>query len=104
MIENVLNRYGSAYSNLDARAVKQVWPTATEATLAKAFAGLESQNLGFYQCDTTVSGATARATCDGQVSYVGRVGPKQPRTENRQWVFTLAKTDGFWKIERVQVR
>ena len=104
LIENVLSRYGSAYSDLDARAVKQVWPTATESALAKAFAGLEYQNLGFYECDTTIAGATARATCDGQVSYVGRVGPKQPRTENREWVFTLKKSDGLWQIERVQVR
>jgi hypothetical protein len=104
MVENVLSRYGAAYSELDARAVKQVWPTATESALAKAFAGLEYQNLGFYECDTTISGATARATCEGQVSYVGRVGPRQPRTENREWVFTLRKSDGLWKIERVQVR
>jgi hypothetical protein len=100
----VIDRYRSAYSELDAGAVKHVWPTASEAALAKAFANLDSQNLAFYQCETTVAGATATARCDGQVSYVGRVGPRQPRTQNREWTFTLKKAAGAWVIERVQIR
>jgi len=103
-IDSVINRYRSAYSELDAGAVKHVWPTASEAALARAFANLDSQNLAFYQCETAVAGATATARCDGQVSYVGRVGPRQPRTQNREWTFTLKKAAGGWVIERVQIR
>ena len=104
-IQNVLGQFRAAYADLDARAVKQVWPSASEAALAKAFANLESQDVAFYGCDTTISVETARAACEGQVSYVGRVGPRQPRTQDREWTFTLRKVEGDrWQIDRVQVR
>ena len=104
-IQNVLGEFRAAYADLDARAVKHVWPSASEAALAKAFANLESQAVAYYECDTTIAVETARAACEGQVSYVGRVGPRQPRTQNREWTFTLRKVEGDrWQIDRVQVR
>lgn len=103
-IESVLTLYRSGYGDLDARAVKQIWPGASEAALARAFAALDSQSIAFYNCDISVSAPTARARCDGQVSYVGRVGPRQARTQNREWTFALRQTAGRWEIEQVQVR
>jgi hypothetical protein len=104
-IDAVLTRYQAAYGNRDAAAVKQLWPSANQAALAKAFANLESQNLAFYSCKTTIEGSTARASCGGQMSYVPRVGTGSSRTQHRDWSFTLSRNsaDG-WQIDGVQIR
>lgn len=104
-IDAVLDRYQAAYGNRDAAAVKRLWPSANQAALAKAFANLESQNLAFYSCKTTIEGSTARASCGGQMSYVARVGSGSSRTQHRDWTFTLSRnaTDN-WQIDGVVIR
>jgi hypothetical protein len=104
-IDAVLSRYQAAYGNRDAAAIKQLWPSANQAALAKAFANLESQNLAFYSCKTTIEGSTAHAWCGGQMSYVPRVGTGSSRTQHRDWTFTLSRNsaDG-WQIDGVQIR
>jgi hypothetical protein len=104
-IDDVLSRYRAAYATRNAGAVKQVWPAANEPALAKAFANLESQDVSFYGCRTSVDDSTARASCDGQVSYVARRGSRNSRTEHRSWTFVLRRTSGDdWRIDEVQIR
>ena len=104
-IDDILSRYRAAYETRDAEAVKRVWPRANEPALAKAFADLESQNLAFYGCRTSIEDSTARASCDGQVSYVARLGSKNRRTQHRNWTFTLRRTSrDDWQIDEVQIR
>lgn len=104
-IDDVLSRYRAAYETRDAGAVKRVWPGANESALAKAFADLESQNLAFYGCRTSIEDSTARASCAGQVSYVARLGDQNSRTQQRNWTFTLRRTSrDDWQIDEVQIR
>jgi hypothetical protein len=104
-VTQVLNQYARAYGQLDASAARAVWPSVDERALARAFAGLESQNVSFDACDVNVSGATATASCRGRASYVGKIGSREPRTEQRQWTFEL-KRDGndAWKIQNAQAQ
>ena len=104
-IDEVLSNYRAAYEARNAAAVKRVWPAANEGALVKAFANLESQNLAFYGCRTSIEGATARTSCDGQVSYVARRGSKNSRTEHRNWTFILGRTStDDWQIDGVQIQ
>jgi hypothetical protein len=104
-IDDVLTHYRTAYETRNASAVKRVWPAANEAALAKAFANLESQSVSFYGCRTNIEDSTARASCDGQVSYVARRGSRNSRTEHRNWTFVLRRTSGDdWRIDEVQIR
>lgn len=104
-VTQVLNQYARAYRQLDASAARAVWPSVNERALARAFASLESQSVSFDACDVNVSGATATASCRGRASYVGKIGSREPRTEQRQWTFEL-KRDGndAWKIENAQAQ
>jgi hypothetical protein len=103
-IQMVLTRYASAFSDLDAAAVSQVWPNADSRSLARAFRGLEEQGLAFGNCDIQVTGPSAAASCDGTVRYVTKVGSKDPRTERRRWQFTLGKVRDLWMIQTVESR
>jgi len=104
-VTQVLDQYARAYGQLDASAARAVWPSVDERALARAFAGLQSQNVSFDNCDVNVSGATAKASCRGHASYVGKIGSREPRIEQRQWTFEL-KRDGndAWKIENAQAQ
>jgi len=104
-VTQVINQYARAYGRLDASAARAVWPSVDERALARAFASLESQDVSFDNCDVSVSGATATASCRGHASFVGKVGSREPRTERRQWTFELRR-DGSdaWKIENAQAQ
>lgn len=99
LILNALQRYRTAYSDLDAASAQSVWPTVNESALARAFGSLESQSLTFDACDVRLTGEQASATCRGSARYVPKVGNREPRIEPRIWVFTLHKAAGDWKIE-----
>ncbi len=101
-VATVLNQYARAYGQLDASAARQVWPSVNERALAKAFAGLESQNVSFDDCSIDVRGQTANASCLGSASYVGKVGSRQLRTESRRWKFALRLDGEAWTIESAQ--
>ena len=100
----VLTRYRSAFSDLDAAAVSQVWPNVDSSALARAFRGLEEQGIAFDACAIQVTGASAAASCGGTVRYVTKVGSKEPRTERRRWQFTLGKVRDLWMIQTVESR
>jgi hypothetical protein len=103
-ITEVLNAYARAYGQLDTGAARHVWPSVNERALARAFADLSSQDIAFENCQLDVRGTTASAVCHGRASYVGKVGSREPRTENRQWRFELRRDGEEWKIAAVDSR
>jgi hypothetical protein len=98
-IQKALQRYRTAYDGLDARSARAVWPAVNEAALARAFDGLESQNLTFDACAVQLHGEAADATCRGSARYVPKIGNREPRVEPRTWSFTLRKSGADWQIE-----
>lgn len=103
-IASTLEGYRSAYSALDARAVRNVWPGVNEPALARAFAQLDAQSVSFTSCGIEVTGATAQAHCVGEVAFVTKVGSRTPRVEVRRWTFDLRRVKDGWLIDRVAVR
>ena len=100
----VLNQYARAYGQLDAGAAREVWPTVNERALARAFAGLASQDVAFDDCQIDVIGTKANASCRGKASYVGKIGSGEQRTEARTWRFELRRDGEAWKIENAEAR
>ena len=97
-IRAALARWRTAYSELDARAAREVWPSVDARALERAFHALKSQELHFERCDLTVNGGSARAACTGRAIYVPRIGKQSPRTTSREWTFELKKSDERWTI------
>ena len=97
-IESTLTRFRTAYSKLDARAAREVWPTVDVEALDRAFRGLKSQDLRFDRCDLTVDGSRARAACRGSSVYVPRIGNQSPKATAREWTFELKKANERWTI------
>ncbi len=95
-IRTTLADLRAAYSQLDADAARRVWPSVDAAALARAFDGLQSQELRFDRCDVTVRGARARAACTGEAIYVPRIG--DPAASTRVWTFELARRRERWTI------
>jgi hypothetical protein len=102
LVKDVLQRYRSAYEGLDARRAQAVWPGVNETALQRAFQGLESQNLTFNDCDVQLRGAAASATCHGTMTYVPKVGSREPHVEPRVWNFTLQKAGDAWHIQNAR--
>jgi hypothetical protein len=100
----VLSQYARAYGQLDAGAAREVWPTVNERALARAFAGLASQDVAFDDCQIDVIGTKANASCRGKASYVGKIGSGEQRTEARTWRFELRRDGEAWKIENAEAR
>ena len=100
----VLSQYARAYGQLDATAAREVWPTVNERALARAFAGLASQDVAFDDCQIDVVGTKANASCRGKASYVGKIGSGEQRTEARTWRFELRRDGEAWKIENAEAR
>ncbi|MEO5822808.1 MAG: hypothetical protein ABIT71_20065 [Vicinamibacteraceae bacterium] len=97
-IRAALTRWRTAYSQLDARAARDIWPSVDARALERAFQALKSQDLRFDRCDLTVNGGSARAACSGHAVYVPRVGNQSPRAAPREWTFELKKLDEQWTI------
>ena len=99
LVQQTLQRYRSAYEDLDAQSAHAVWPAVNQVALARAFDGLASQTLTFNACDVRVRGEAATATCEGSAQYVPKIGNRQPHVEPRVWNFTLHKAGTDWKID-----
>jgi hypothetical protein len=104
LVSATLQRYAMAYQQLDAGAAQKVWPRVDQRALARAFETLESQQVNFDRCRVRVQGRTATADCAGSVTYVPKVGRKDPRTVERRWDFALQKRTGAWHITRAMTR
>jgi hypothetical protein len=102
LIRQTLRRYRDAYQTLNAQSAHAIQPTVDEASLARAFDGLQAQSLVFDACQMEVRGSSAMAICCGAALYVPKFGRRTPRTERRVWSFTLNKHDGDWTIETAQ--
>jgi hypothetical protein len=99
-----LNAYAHAFAQLDARAARAVWPSVDERALARAFAGLASQDIAFDDCAINVHGARADAACRGTASYIAKVGKDERRVEPRTWQFQLERDGDDWKIATAEAR
>ena len=102
LVRSMLERYRGAYERLDASAARQVWPSLDERRLARAFSTLKSQTLDFEDCSIDVGSARGVAHCRGRATYVGRVGKREPETQNRRWTFQIRKTGDSWAIDSVR--
>jgi hypothetical protein len=99
LVRDVLQRFRRAYEEMDTVAVRQVWPVAAEAELARGFDGVQSQRVRFDDCSVRLYGDEASAACRGNVEQTLRTGRTARRVEARVWVFTLRKTGTGWQIE-----
>ena len=102
LVRSMLEHYRGAYERLDARAARQIWPTLDERRLARAFSTLKSQTLDFDDCRIDVGGARGVAHCRGRATYVGRVGKREPETQDRNWTFQIRKSGDSWAIDSVR--
>jgi hypothetical protein len=103
-VESVLQRYATAFSTLDARAAKDVWPSVNESGLARAFSTVKEQQVDLGACDIWVTGPTAVASCEGRTRYTPKVGSKSARSEARGWTFYLEQDGQQWSIASVVTR
>jgi hypothetical protein len=103
-IRSTLTRWRTAYSELDASAAQEVWPSVDVRALRTAFRGIKSQELQFDRCQLTVTGARAQAACSGRAVYVPGIGDRSPRTAPREWTFELQKADDRWTIASASAR
>jgi hypothetical protein len=103
-IQSVLARYAAAFSALDARSAKAVWPRVNERELARAFSSLQEQHVELGTCDIRVSGPSAVAACEGTTRYTPKVGSKRVRSDARRWTFHLEQSGSAWSIEDVDTR
>jgi hypothetical protein len=98
----VLNQYATAYGQLNAAAVRSIWPSVDERALARAFSNLSSQSMSFDNCDVNVTGPTAHASCRGRASYVVKVGSQERHDEPRTVRFDLKRDGDAWKIMKAE--
>jgi hypothetical protein len=96
-VKDVLNRYASAYSALDANAAERVWPTVNRGALARAFDGLASQRVNLGDCRVDVTGNKAHARCAGSTTWSPKVG-SGTHNESRVWTFDLVRVGADWQI------
>jgi hypothetical protein len=104
LVNATLRQYAIAFEQLDAAKVAEVWPGADRRALSRAFNQIEYQQVSLDACKVRVSGATANADCDGWITFVPKVGKKDPRTVMRQWDFALQKGAGGWQITTASSR
>ena len=103
-VRNVLSRYRSAYQSLNVNAAKGVWPSVDAKALSRAFAGLQSQQFDFSECQIALDNNRATAACGGTARFVPKVGNRSERVEFRRWTFQMRKADEQWTIAKVDVR
>ena len=103
-VRSVLNRYAAAYSALDADAAQRVWPGVNRTALARAFAGLASQQISLGDCRIDVAGTSATATCSGRATWAPKIGGGGSHSEARSWSFELARAGTGWEIVSARVQ
>jgi ketosteroid isomerase-like protein len=103
-VRAALAKYANAYTDLDAAAVRAVWPSVDQAGLTRAFSALDAQQVTFDRCDVQVTGAAGRATCAGTTMWRPKIGGGGAREQNRTWNFVLKNAGGSWQIVKAEVR
>lgn len=100
----MINQYRDAFNALDPAAARAVWPSVDSSALKRAFGQLHEQAFAFDDCQISVIGERAVASCGGTLRYVPKVGNRQARVERRQWEFNLREAGEGWAIETVVTR
>jgi hypothetical protein len=102
-IRQTLQGYEAAYDNLNAAAVKRVYPAAPES-LARSFSQYEFYRLEMIieKVELAPSAGTATAICRLSHFFQPKVGKSQQ--EVRKQEFTLQKQGDAWVIVRIQAR
>jgi hypothetical protein len=103
-VRAALAKYASGYTDLDAAAVKAVWPSVDQAGLRRAFSALDAQQVTFDRCDVQITGSAGRATCAGTTMWRPKIGGGSAREQNRTWNFVLKNAGGSWQIVNAEVR
>jgi hypothetical protein len=104
-ILDALGRYRSAFSALDAAAVRSVWPSVNQRGLERSFRQLEEQDVAFFSCRLDIKGRLADAMCVGTTTFVPKVGSRGPQSGPSQWNFSLSRRGyGSWQIEDVHAQ
>jgi hypothetical protein len=103
-IQNLVDRYLRALTDLDVEEAKAVWPGVNETALRRVFTSLDEQQFELNGCDIAVAGRSANASCDGVVRYVPKVGSKTMFVQRRRWTFQLRNNNSRWFIDNVQTR
>jgi hypothetical protein len=103
-VRAALAKYANAYTDLDAAAVRAVWPSVDQAGLRRAFSALDAQQVTFDRCDVQITGAAGRATCAGTAMWRPKIGGGSAREENRTWSFVLKNAGGSWQIVKAEAR
>lgn len=104
LVRDLLQRYVTAFEQLDVDAAKAVWPTVDGKALRRAFSQLQAQRVTFESCGITIAGAGANARCRGQATYHPRVGSRALHVPAREWTFQLARAEDGWQIVDARVR
>lgn len=95
LIQSVITRWARAYAARDARGIDTVMPGA-EATYARQFSGLRSVASTVTNCQPSVDGSRATASCTEQFAFELTVGGGSRGTRQRR--FVLDKSSGEWRI------
>jgi hypothetical protein len=98
-IRTLLQRYEDAYDQRDVRTAAALWPSLDQRALARAFAGLDRQDVEFDRCHIEASDAKGSAVCVGTVRYVPSVGRAVERADRITWTFDLARSGEDWRID-----
>ncbi|MBA2305743.1 MAG: hypothetical protein H0W08_24350, partial [Acidobacteria bacterium] len=64
-VRDVLARFESAYSSLNASAAQAIWPAVDQRSLSRAFDSLASQRVSLGRCSVSLDGVAASADCSG---------------------------------------
>jgi serine/threonine-protein kinase len=95
-IRSVLRAYERAMSELDAEAVKRVYPAINAGDLTRAFGQLREQTVSIRNERIKVSGNTAVVICTVVQSFTPRVGVGRDTSGNAE--FTMQKGAAGWVI------
>jgi len=102
-VQDVLDRYRAAFSTTSTDGMKDFWPNADMAALARTFDEFRSLRFDFNSCGVELSaGERATGRCTGRATFVPRAGGPV-RVESRAWSFALSRVDGRWIIVKADM-
>lgn len=97
-VRATVQAYTSAYTGLNADAVKALFPSVNDGALRRAFRSLRSQRVELRSMSVAIAGDGASVSGTWVSSAVGQVGDSTPQRDERPVIFTLAKRNGSWVI------
>jgi hypothetical protein len=97
-IRSLLARYEEGYDRRDVRAAVELWPSADQGALTRAFTAPVRQNVHFDRCDIDTFGARGSAVCVGTVRYVANIESGVEQDQRIAWTFDLARSGEDWRI------